>query len=344
MNGDVKVRWVKYKKMGGPRYLGKREKGKFLYQYDPPTPKPWGVWSQILGVVAECEGNHDTVVMYDETGVTFGAFQWTFKSGRLQKLLEFFKSVPVYDFDDEEDNTLFSDYCMKSGDDGMKSQIFEDFGFIISKGKFVSLVDHYRILSPWKPKDRKRMVNICMGRHRPVKERRRHALGLCEEFVWLGQNPDIQFAMAEYAKIEFKRSLDVPRKPLLGFCDTIRGLLNDDLWGTPIPAIFFSLYQNYPLYAYRLFVSIMKEALKKGMILLDGDTLKYYVNPEGFHQNLQDMIELTWKKVCLTSYVDWGFRSKQYIKSGGKNPPRIKRLKPAIKKYYGLSLPYVMPK
>ena len=330
----VKPKWVKYRSMGGPRYLGKREGGKFVHVYDPP--EPWGVWTQILGVVARSEGRFDTVVMYDETGVTAGPFQWTFKSGRLQKMLEFFKTIPYYDFETGVEANLFAEHCIKDG-----RQIFERFGFKIVGGRF-SVPSSGKALNPSFKKQRDIIVDICMGRRGFVgtpKQERAQALALCALFAELGQQPDVQAAMVEYAKLEFKKALDVRRPPLKSVGGTIRCLLPDGVWGIPVPAIFFNLYQNSPGGAFKLFKGAMSEARRKGLLTLDATS-----GGSGYQMKGDDadkLLDIVWRRLNRSAYADWGFRSKQYLESDGKNPPRIKNIKPAIEEFYGLKLPYI---
>ena len=329
----VKPRWVTYRDMEGPRHLGRRDPGgAFIYEYSPP--KPWGVWSQILGVVAACEGRHDTVVMYDGTGVTFGAFQWTFTSGRLQRLLEYFKSVPIVDFERDVNTTLFDWVCVHP--DGC--QVFEEFGFKILGGEFIeSLLDSRgnmteRKLLPQRKADKRDIVDICMGKY--SQHPKRSALQLCSLFAKLGQILEVQLAMVEYAKIEFKRSLDYRRPPLKEIGGTIRCLLPDEVWGTPIPAIFFNLFQNSPGEGFKFFKSAMSIAEKKGIVGLDSNGYSDVVDTDV-------LLDIIWSKLCLSRYADWGFGSKQYIASGGKNPPRVKNIRPALVKYYDVRLPYI---
>lgn len=323
----IKPSWVKYKNMGGPRYLGQKKNGKrgaFLHPYDPSPP--WGVWTQILGLVAACEGNHDTVVMYDNTGVTFGVFQWTFTSGRLQKLLEFMKSIPWYDFESDDDSTAFEELCM-NGD----RQIFEDFGFSIESGFFVEDVIDDR-LNPRKKRDKERIVDICLGRTGGGKKQ---ALSLCRLFAELGQREEMKAIQQDYAKLEFKRALGYKRPPLSKVGGTINALLPDELWGTPVPGIFFCLWQNSPGGTYKLFSRAMRAC--KAASLVDFD-------PEVGFFNVRDPNAVTykiWEAVCLSKYADWGFGSKQYLSSGKKNPPRVMRMRPAIERYYGEMLPWI---
>jgi hypothetical protein len=324
--------------MGGPIHRGKKEGGKFVHVYNPP--KPWGVWSQILGVVARSEGCFDTTVMYDETGVTAFQGQWTFKSGRLQRLLQFFKSIPYYDFEEDTDRTLFDHYCV----DGDGRQVFEKFGFRIDGGRFVTTSG--KRLNPSFQRQRKAIVDICMGRRSldGHKNSRQFALALCNLFAFLGQQPDIQAACVEYSKIEFKRSLDIRRRPLKSVGGTIRCLLPEAVWGSPIPAIFFNLNQNSPGGSFTLFKNAMKTAQKKGLVYLDGPANGYEMY-EDVHGGVvvggvSLLLDIIWRRLCKTKYADWGFGSKQYIESGGKNPPRIKRIRPAIKEFYGIDLLY----
>jgi len=331
----IKPHWVKYKNMGGPRYLGRKEGGKRMHVYNPP--KPWGVWSQIIGVVARSEGTFDTVVMCDETGVTFGFLQWTFKSGRLQKMLQSFKAIPFYDFCDESgrDESLFDAWCEdKDGD-----QIFKRFSFEIHGGKFVHLPS-MKQLNPRNKQQRKAIVDICMGRRTLFgsKEQKLFAKDLCGVFAELGQPPEIHAAQVEYAKMEFKQALDYRRKPLLSVGGTIRHLLPDDVWGSPVPAVFYNLFQNSPGGSFRLFSNSLKEAIRKGIFVQNSIHGYLDINPGC---TAEDYLEIIWRRLNRSSYADWGFRSKQYIQSGGKNPPRIKRIKPAIEEFYGIDLPYI---
>jgi len=327
----IKASWVKYRSMGGPRYLGEKAGGVWLHTYQPPMP--WGVWTQILGVVARCEGRHDTVVMYDETGVTFGAFQWTFKSGRLQKLLQFFKSVPHFDFENDRETTLFDEHCIKGG-----VQIFEGFGFQIEGGKIVN-AHSGKVFDPRRQEQQKEIVDMCMGRKTlcGFPSSKAFALALCKTFAKLGQQPDIQAACVEYAKLEFKKALDVRRGPLESVGGTIRCLLPDAVWRSAIPAIFFNLYQNSPGGTFKLFKGAMKEAAQKRIVVFEAGGNGYEMNDN----HVEDLLDVIWLRLCRSSYADWGFKSKQYIASGGKNPPRIKNIRPAIDEFYGVDLQYI---
>jgi hypothetical protein len=329
--GEIKPTWVKFKDMGGPRYLGEKDSsGNYLHVYNPP--KPWGVWSQILGVVARSEGRHDTVVMYDETGVTAGAFQWTFKSGRLQKLIQSFKGVPYFDFSSENDSTLFDVYLVKQ--DGL--QIFEEFDFKIEGGSFCA--KNGKSFSANSETDRQIIVDTCMGRRSLLNppQQKEFALGLCALVAGLFQKPEIQAASIEYAKMEFKLALNYNRPPLEDVGGQIRCLLPEPVWGSPIPAIFFNLFQNSPGGAFQLFINAMTAAQGKGLAKLKSDG---YVLGGGSNV-IDDILIIIWKRLNATKYADWGFGSKQYIESGGKNPPRIMNIQPAIKEFYGIDLPY----
>ncbi len=297
-----KIGWVKYKKMGGPRCRG-------VVEYNPSSP--WGPWTKIMGVVARSEGKHDTTVMYDETGVTWGFLQWTFKSGRLQKLLESMKSIPSYDFEreDERNWTLFEDVCCKL--DG--TQIFEPYGFMIHGGKFIE-ASTCKALDPSVKKDQKRIVDICMGRtiHKTFKDQKAHAMGLAKLFAELGAKFGVADAQIHFAKAEFKRALQFKRPPL-GKVKTIENLLGGT-WDTLAPALFFNLWQNNPGAAYRLFLKVKK--LHNPGVALDG-----------WHRDqvADNFFNDAWKRACKSKFGNWGF-GKPANKS-----PRVTRIKKAFK-------------
>jgi len=291
----MQAKWVKYKKGGGPRV-----KGTNLYS----PPQPFGPWTKIMGVVARCEGAHDTVVMYDETGVTWGFMQWTFKSGRLQKLLESFKSIDVYDFESDGDSTLFEEVC------GSEGGAFQQFGFNIRGGKFVLAGVH--TLNPNKKAERKKIVDACMGRLRygTFLDQKKHALRLAEFFGEMGNEFGVAEAQTHFAKQEFKKQLDYNRPPLGG--KSINWLLDGEnpvTWETPLAALFFNLWQNNPGAAYRLFRNARR------------------ADPETYFQE-------AWKLANRSKFGNWG-----WAKPANKSP-RVVRIKQAIKEFYGIDLKY----
>jgi len=251
--------------------------------------------------------------MYDETGVTWGFMQWTFKSGRLQRLLESFKSIEHINFEEDTRFNLFDSVCC--GANGV--QRFERFGFRITGGKFVDLSTG-KALNMNKRADQKRCANICMGRVRypkNVKQQRLHALGLANLFAGLGSSVDVAEAQTHFAKQEFRRQLRYNRKPLKG--NSIEWLLGGDrdnpmdfLWGTPLPALFFTNWQNHPAAAYRLFMKVRKA-----------------VDPSDSHAYFQH----AWKAVNRSKFGNWGW-GKPSNKS-----PRVLRIRRAIVEFYGLS-------
>lgn len=297
----MKVNWVKYKDGGGPSYKGEM-------QYNPA--KPWGVWSQIMGVVARCEGCHDTVVMYDGTAVTWGHQQWTFTSGRLQKLLESFKSIPSYDVEREGEGswTLFDDVCCTNID----VQTFESFGFRIEGGKFVEITGAAQdvILDPSYPMQKNRIVDICMGRVRysDFPNQKNHAMKLAEVFAKMGAQLGVAEAQITFAKAELQRALKFTRKPL-GAIETIDNLLAGT-WETPAPALFFNLWQNNPGAAYKLFLKA-KSSGAQGQAFFDK----------------------AWQLANRSTFGNWGWKE-------GNKSPRVTRIKSAIKEFYGIDLPF----
>lgn len=301
----MKARWVRYKKLGGPRVKG-------TLRYNPP--QPFGPWTKIMGVVARCEGAHDTVVMYDETGVTFGFMQWTFKSGRLQKLLESFKSIDVYDFESDGDSTLFDEVCCRASEHDI--QWFDGFGFRITGGKFIDLSTGRKLVMTNKTQ-RKRCIDICMGRvAHPgnLKKQKEFSLQLAEFFYKMGNEFGVADAQIHFAKQEFKKQLGYNRPPLGG--KSINWLLGGDvpeMWEGPLAATFFNCWQNHPAAAYRLFLKARK--------------ISGVDDPEAYFQQ-------AWKMLNRSKFANWGF-GKPTNKS-----PRVIRIKKAIKEFYGIDLKY----
>lgn len=292
------MQWVKYKNHQGVKSIGKNS-------YDPP--QPWGPWTKIMGVVAACEGNHDTVVSYDGTGLTWGFMQWTFTSGRLQRLLEFFKSINYYDFDADsevKDITLFDAYFVHK-----RIQIFERYGFTIRGGQFCSTKQGFQAINPRNPKQRKLIDDICMGRleYEKAKDQKKHAMDLAKLFSEVGKQPEVAFAQIEFAKGEFKRALQVERDPLKHY-RTLRALLYDT-WDSYVPAVFFNLWQNNPAATYRLFIRAKDRSHPK------------------------ELPEAVWDGLRKSKFGNWS-----YAKSENRGP-RIRRIAKALKEYYGVSLP-----
>lgn len=288
--------WVKYKSHQGVKLVGKNG-------YNPP--QPWGPWTKIMGVVAACEGNHDTVISYDGTGLTWGFMQWTFTSGRLQRLLEYFKSVNYYDFDAEaKDSNLFDIYFSPG-----RVQIFEKFGFKIRNGQFCSKLHGFSALNPRDPMQRKLIDDICMGRTRyaELRDRKKFATDLAQLFSDAGKEPEVAFAQIEFAKGEFKRALQVERDPLKHY-KTIKALLNGT-WDSYVPSVFFNLWQNNPAATYRLFIRAKDRS-----------------TPESF-------ADAVWDGLKKSKFGNWSYAKPE------NRGPRILRISKAIKQYYGVSLP-----
>jgi len=304
----AKATWVKWKDGGGPRVRGEN-------LYDPPGPLT--PMQRVLGVVARCEGAHDTVVMYDETGVTFGFMQWTFTSGRLQKFLESLKSIPCYDFDGAEDDhdTLFDVICC---DEETGCQKFEQFGFRITGGKFVWVPGgvQAQVLDPRKKAQKKKIVDICMGRVAhpdSFQSQKRFALRLARLFADMGCAFGMAAAQAHFAEQEFSRQMQHPRSPLGGA--TINDLVMADQeagWSSGCVALFLNLWQNNPAAAYRLFQNSKKRI---------GDW------PE------QVFVE-AWKRVNRSKFGNWGWGKPE------NKTPRVVRIKQAFKEFYERDLSY----
>ncbi len=289
------MKWVKWKDHQGVRAMGKM-------RYYPP--EPWGPWTKIIGVVARCEGKHDTVVSYDGTGITWGFMQWTFTSGRLQKLLQFLKSIDVLN----SSKTLFDKHFRLKGG----KQVFKQFGFIIVNGNIIDL-ETKKPLNPSLKKDKRRIDDICMGRvkHDSFAKQKSHAIRLAKYFLDAGKDEEVAFAQLEFAKNEFKRAIRYKRRPLKGV-GTIANLL-EDTWDTPLPAIFFNLWQNSPRATYKLF-------------------MKAYLANNKARGNGEDFFNEVWRRLNLSKFANWS-----YAKSKNKSP-RIRRIKKAISEFYDIDL------
>ena len=297
------IQWVNYKDMGGPVLGNIKKDGKYLYEYKLIEGND--EWGKIMGVIADCEGRYDTVVMYDGTGVTFGAFQWTLTSGRLQGFLTHLSNVKRFDW-------------------------LHEFGMYICNGYLYSNSmttgeEPVRLLPNKQKKD---IVKLCLGHGRE------RAMNLCEKFAILGSSPVVHDMQNEYMSSELTKVLYAKRKPLQVVGGSIAHLLPYDVGDTPIHAIFFNLFQNLPGGAFRFFMDVMKTALDKGLVRFSVD--------KGYHSvsSYDDLLMLLWEKLCKTSIANWGFGSRRYLRNKN-NLPRITRLGPAIKKYYAIDLPLV---
>ena len=307
----MKVQWVKYKDYAGAKAIGNTK-------YAPS--EPFGPWTKIMGVVARSEGNHDTFISYDETGVTWGFLQWTMKSGRLQRLLESMKSIPYYDFENEipatdesQEFTLFDHICCN----GNGKQIFQKYDFSIQGGSFVSF--KHGPLNPSKPKERKLIVDTCMGRTTypsSKTKQKEFAISLAKEFCNMGKKFGVAEAQIDFAKSEFKRNMTYTRKNMPKYGSI--GNMLDGTWDTPLPALFFNLWQNGPTMAQKIF--------DKNVIAKDKNLEPNFV------------FDKMWKKICLSRYANWGWNSKLYL-NGQVSKPRVVRIHKAIKEFYGFDLP-----
>lgn len=271
-----------------------------------PT-SPHDMWTKVLGVISTCEGNYDTVVSYDGTGVTWGFMQWTFTSGRLTQLLQYFKSVHSTKVAEgsPEAYTLFDELFV----DCEGKQVFEDFGFKIKEGKFVE-IGRGVILNPANDNDKRRIDDICMGRVKcsAFKDQKAFAMKLAQVFADAGKNSSAAAAQLEFAKLELQRSLPIKRVPL-GPVQTLANLL-DKTWETYIPAVFFNLWQNSPAQAYKLVLAARAEA--KG--------------------NVERYAELVWRKLKNSKFANWSYAKPE------NTSPRIKRVAMGLKEYYGITL------
>jgi hypothetical protein len=281
--------WSSYKNYKGPLYKGS-------ISYNPA--KPLTEWQKILGVIADCEGKFDTICMHDGTGVTAGFMQWTFISGRLQKLLEYFKTITYPGlFPGSRKYMSVYDVACK---DPYGYTFFHEFGFDIIKGEFIDLIDD-QVVDPSTPSGREKINSICLGKTK------NHAEKLLLRMVEIMQTDGVEKAQLMFAEEELKKAL-VAKRAVLGKHKTLEKLLEGS-WETPAPALFFNLYQNNPKAAMTLFMSAAEE---------DGT-----------------LFDRAWKLLGQSAFGNWSYVSPDYKKY--KRTPRIARIQKAIEKYYEVS-------
>lgn len=282
--------WSSYGKYKGPLYKGS-------LPYAPPEPHTQ--WQKILGVIADCEGKHDTVVMHDGTGVTAGFMQWTFTSGRLQNFLEHLKTI-IYPGKFPGFHGYMSIYDVACKDH-YNYTFFNEFGFDIIKGDFIDLSDGKAI----KVNDeagKEKVRSICLGKTK------KHAENLCFRMIEIMRTLGVDKAQISFAEKELKEALPLKRA-VLGKHSTIDNLLAGS-WDSAAPALFFNLYQNNPKASFNLFMKA--------------------------RESEKELFEAAWELLEQSTFGNWSYNSKDC--KNGKRTPRIARIKVALNKYYDLEL------
>jgi hypothetical protein len=260
------VLWSSYKNYSGPLY-----KGSISYN---PT-KPLTEWQKILGVIADCEGKFDTVCMHDGTGVTAGFMQWTFTSGRLQKLLDSLRYRVYPDLWPSNKGFLtIYDVCLV---DNNNNCLLKPYGFTLIEDRLVELSG--KVLDPVKDKDR--IIELCVGQGKELAE------SLLDRMVQITQTKGVVDAQIAFAEKELKEALRAKRT-ILGEHKTLEKVL-DGSWNTPAPALFFNLYQNNPKAAMKLFVAAADQK--------DGS-----------------LFDRAWKLLEQSIFGNWSYSSPDYKK------------------------------
>lgn len=322
MMSKINVEWVKFGNSEGPRFKGSNG---FVPMMTPDA------WDRILGVISGCEGNYDTVVMYDGTGVTFGFMQWTFTSGRLQKFLEYLKSRPS---EEVGSVSLFDSLLL---DKSTGSQLFERFGFRIEGAEFraKSKDGSFKTLSP--DVDKETIRDICLGKKdidgnevdsATAKEK---ACDLCRVFALLGFNYLIQAEQRSYAMAELNREMGAKRPPLFKYGGTIKSMVPYELFATPVYAIYLSLFQNSPGLSFKFIAGVMRKCLDAKLVSYS-ENRGYRFNLSG-DPDVYKVLDILWMELCNTDIANWGYGSKKSNRS-----PRVDRIRASVKKYYGMEL------
>jgi hypothetical protein len=234
------VRYGSYGKFAGPYIRGTQK-------YVPPAKA--SEWDVIEYAIASPEGGaYDGVFMADGTGVTFGLFQWTLTSGRLQRLLHFIADALLLPAP-ALDNRLGAAWTIVPG----KSYVIEDIG----TGRpmdTAALREHFTPTSGVVPRT---------GFERDF------ANSVAKTFWRLGQVKGVPAAQDKFAREELRLECE-PKRPML---DVLR--IRDVLYpSTMVPwslscdlspstataarALFWSCWQNAPRQAERVLLSVYK--------------------------------------------------------------------------------------
>jgi hypothetical protein len=227
---DHVTKWASYSGWSGVSIRGLN-----TYNKIPPATE----WEVVMAAIAKPEGGaFDTVVSYDGTALTWGIAQWTFTSGRLQKLLA----------------KIVSYYGLSSGFATQIAAALKPFGLNLD-------VLHGRLLDAKTDKevlDKAQLRNIltppsgCVPKTGPNWEK---AKALALFFADLGMDPGAARIQWEFLKEELSREALLGRPKLGGksIADFLYLAPND---GADTPsvcnqliaarALFWSMWQNSP--------------------------------------------------------------------------------------------------
>ena len=223
------VKWATYNGWSGPYIKG-------VQPYKPPTkPTEWDVIAYAVGYP---EGSaYDTYVAYDGTAVTFGLFQWTLTSSRLQTLL--FRCLDqASDVYLKTVGELFDDLGLE-----LSLNLTADQGELRKDGK---VLDKIALRATFTPPD---------GKCPKTGSDWKIACEIAKAFWKLGQDITIQRLQREFFEAELYLESLLKRPKLKG--RTIASILypmgdvtNDGALAptvyTPARAMMFSFWQNSP--------------------------------------------------------------------------------------------------
>jgi hypothetical protein len=232
------IRYGSYGGFAGPYIRG-------TLKYAPPmNPCEWDV---IQSAIASPEGgSYDGVFMADGTAVTFGIFQWTLTSGRLQRLLHFIAGA-LYLPAPALDNRLGADWTVMPG----KSYIIRHLG----TGE---PMDKAALRAHFTPPD---------GVVPRTGASRNFANTVAATFWRLGWTDGVRVAQDNFARSELLGEC-ATKRPMLGAL-RIRDILypaGQWAWGcdfapdqdTAARALFWSCWQNAPRQAEKVLLSVYR--------------------------------------------------------------------------------------
>jgi hypothetical protein len=230
------IRYGSYGGFAGPYIRG-------TLKYLPPmTPSEWDV---IQYAIASPEGgSYDGVFMADGTAVTFGIFQWTLTSGRLQRLLRFIADSLMLP-PPALDNRLGATWSIVSG----KSYVICHLGTGEPMDKD-ALREHFTPPAGVVPR---------------AGAQRNFANTVAATFWRLGWKDGVRGAQDNFAHDELLAECN-PKRPMLGTL-RIRDILYPEgtaLWDvapdvfTAARALFWSCWQNAPRQAEKVLLSVYR--------------------------------------------------------------------------------------
>lgn len=355
------VKWQKYNNHEGPVYRGS-------LRYNPK--KPWGAWERILGCIARCEGSHDTVVMYDGTGVTWGFQQWTMTSGRLQKVLQSLKAIP-YQGLSVETNEGKDDQDVEQSDKlsmGNTVQVRQTSPVKLFTGGVLGLISRLTASHPIvenyvkEPEPMMTLFDkICCRNDRQIFE----DFGFKIEsgkFIDLSAGKALDPTIVSHrtkinniclGKLAFPANISKQKEFAKALCAECAVMAQ--FYGVPEAQISYAAEElkraltpkRSPLGKYSTIENLLGDTLETPVAGLffnlwqnnPGATYKLFIrarNELGKSYSKEDYLRVSWRLLNNSTFGNWSYKSAYHLKNGGT--PRIVRIRSAIQEFYDRDL------